>query len=243
MGVYSINLVKEDIMETKKCTHCELEKELSEFYMQNNKYISICKTCIIEKAKQNYRLKHPNIKKQKLTPEEQREKNRKDKQIYKITHREKYLAEKRRYYEKHKDKIKEYNIQYKRKKNNGQLYNWQAFIRNKLYRFVMEKNAAPVIEFFIQCPRNQFKEYLESLFEEGMTWENYGRGKSDENKWQLDHYIPISYFDLTNAKQALICWNFRNLRPSWLRDNLGKSTTIPDDHLEFIAEIEKYLGF
>src|SRR3990167_4263324 len=42
---------------------------------------------------------------------------------------------------------------------------------------------------------SEFKLYLENQFEEGMTWDNYGLGV---DKWNIDHVIPLSSFDLTD---------------------------------------------
>lgn len=65
------------------------------------------------------------------------------------------------------------------------------------------------------CSWKHFKKYIESLFEEGMTWDNYG-GKDG---WELDHYIPCMCFDFTKRGQQKKCFHYKNLRPLWGETN------------------------
>ncbi len=62
------------------------------------------------------------------------------------------------------------------------------------------------------CSIEQFKIYLESKFQPGMIWDNYG-------EWHIDHIKPISKFDLTDRNQLLITCNYTNLQPLWAKDN------------------------
>lgn len=59
--------------------------------------------------------------------------------------------------------------------------------------------------------------HLESLFQEGMSWDNYG-------EWQIDHIRPESSFNYKcyDDKEFLLCWSLSNLQPLWKIDNLKK---------------------
>ncbi len=59
--------------------------------------------------------------------------------------------------------------------------------------------------------------HIESLFKEGMTWQNYG-------KWHIDHIIPKSLFSFTsyNDPEFKQCWALENLQPLWAFDNISK---------------------
>tara|TARA_Y100000310_G_scaffold260033_1_gene268878 strand:+ start:42 stop:524 length:483 start_codon:yes stop_codon:yes gene_type:complete len=59
----------------------------------------------------------------------------------------------------------------------------------------------------------ELKTHLESLFKEGMTWDNHG-------KWHIDHRIPVSYF--TSIDQMKECFALDNLKPEWAEWNRSK---------------------
>jgi hypothetical protein len=70
---------------------------------------------------------------------------------------------------------------------------------------------------YLGCSIEELKSYLESLFEPGMTWENYGL-----KGWHIDHKIPLAAFDLTNSEHLKIVCHYCNLQPLWAKDNLKK---------------------
>jgi hypothetical protein len=70
------------------------------------------------------------------------------------------------------------------------------------------------------------KNHLESLFEEGMTWENYGKPDGIfEAGWHVDHIKPqcAFYFRSVEDLEFKECWSLSNLRPLWALDNLKKA--------------------
>jgi len=69
------------------------------------------------------------------------------------------------------------------------------------------------------CTLNQLKKYIESKFQDGMNWENYG-------VWHIDHIIPCARFDLSDPGQQKICFHYTNLQPMWGEDNLKKGARL-----------------
>lgn len=62
-----------------------------------------------------------------------------------------------------------------------------------------------------------FQNFIESKFQEGMTWENYG-------EWHLDHIVPVSS---AIDEESLINLNYyTNFQPLWALDNLRKSNLL-----------------
>ena len=59
--------------------------------------------------------------------------------------------------------------------------------------------------------------HLESLFQIGMSWNNYG-------EWHIDHIIPRSRFHFSSAddEEFKQCWSLNNLQPLWALDNIKK---------------------
>lgn len=70
------------------------------------------------------------------------------------------------------------------------------------------------------CTVPEFKAHIESLFTEGMTWDNWGK---NAGCWQLDHIKPLHTFDLSDRKQFLEACNYTNIRPLWMEENLARN--------------------
>lgn len=71
------------------------------------------------------------------------------------------------------------------------------------------------------CTIGFYKNYIESKFLPGMTWENHGRG---EGKWQIDEIKPCASFDLSDPEQYKECFHYTNAQPLWAIDNMKKSS-------------------
>jgi hypothetical protein len=78
------------------------------------------------------------------------------------------------------------------------------------------KKTNPALEL-LGCSIDDFKIYLESNFEPGMSWENYG-----QKGWHIDHIIPRSLFDLTKVDHQKRCFHFSNMQPLWRVENRNK---------------------
>ena len=65
-------------------------------------------------------------------------------------------------------------------------------------------------------------EWIESKWEDGMNWDNYGRIEVGVRRWNVDHIFPVTAFDLTDSDQAAACWHYLNLQPMWALENIQK---------------------
>lgn len=79
---------------------------------------------------------------------------------------------------------------------------------------------------YLGCNSQEFKKYLESLFQPGMTWDNYGYG---DDKWNMDHKIPLA--SATTVEELYVLNHYSNLQPLWQPDNLRKSDSLPSINL------------
>lgn len=68
------------------------------------------------------------------------------------------------------------------------------------------------------CSIEEYKQYLEKMFSNEMSWDNYG-------EWEIDHIIPISFYDLSIKENIYRAFNYRNTRPLLKIDNLIKSNS------------------
>ena len=84
-------------------------------------------------------------------------------------------------------------------------------------------NTRPVSEQYgierVGLTTPQYRAYIESLWTEGMSWNNYGHG---EGKWCIDHIIPKTQFDLTDPEQYKKCSHYTNTQPMWFVENVAK---------------------
>lgn len=81
------------------------------------------------------------------------------------------------------------------------------------------------------CSLESFRLYLESKFESGMSWQNYGKGLG---KWNIDHIIPCSIFDLARPEHQKRCFHFSNLQPMWFEENVKKSNKLTTNQFQLI---------
>jgi hypothetical protein len=68
----------------------------------------------------------------------------------------------------------------------------------------------------IGCSPTFYREWIESKWEPGWTWENRGK------VWHIDHKRPCASFDLRNEDEQRACFNWLNCRPLSGRENLRK---------------------
>ncbi len=123
---------------------------------------------------------------------------------------------------KQRIKRKEYNNDYsknwqKAKRKADPTYRLMASLRARCNQIVkclsIGKKPASTLEM-CGCSFEDLKKHFESLFTEGMTWENYG-------KWVVDHVRPVCSFSAEEWKQVN---HYTNLQPLWSHANTMKST-------------------
>lgn len=73
------------------------------------------------------------------------------------------------------------------------------------------------------CSIPEFRQHIESKFQTGMTWGNWGKG---HGFWNIDHIMPISAFDLTNRQHVVVACHHLNLQPLWFEDNMSKGCKV-----------------
>ena len=55
------------------------------------------------------------------------------------------------------------------------------------------------------CSVQELKKYLESKFQEGMSWDNW-----NYKGWHIDHIKPLASFNLTDRNQLLQACHYTN---------------------------------
>ena len=207
-------------VDNKVCARCGKIKNIDEFYKddasKDNRRVS-CKECVL-KSNKRYR----KINKEKII---------KIKKRYAVKNKDKLTAKKKIYYEKNKDKILAYAKKW-RKDNREHLNEYftnlkkinihrriSVNLRSRVNKAVKNNYKTGSAIRDLGCSINELKEYLESRFQAGMTWDNYG-------EWHIDHIVPLASFNLENREQLIKAYHYTNLQPLWARDNLSKGAKI-----------------
>ena len=177
---------------TKKCSKCNIEKDLSEFNsrrgMKDGKRPE-CKICGKQVRKLYY--EKPEIKMQRQT----------------------YICE---YNKNNSDKVKSRRNKWFRKKTKTDiLFRLKRNLRNRIYKFIGKSSMKT--KDIVGIESQQFKNYIENKFNDGMCWENYGQ-------WQIDHIIPLS--SAITEEEVYKLFHYTNLQPLWKMDNIKKSNKI-----------------
>lgn len=151
--------------------------------------------------------------------------------------KEKVKAKQNEWRKNNADKLRDYKRKYQNKliSNNPQYKLAQRF-RTAIWQNIKDNGLTKYKKTFDLLPYtfDELKNHIEKLFEEGMTWENYG-------VWHIDHAIPQSKFnyDNINSEEFKLCWSLDNLKPTWGKVNLTKNNELSYLTLPMIKELNK----
>ena len=207
------------------------------FYKNKNcpdNYASMCKTCVSmyyrerredpiigEKtrerkrtlAKEKYK-NNPDYKAKVIESNKKYSKNNPEKNRIRVNRFRKNNIEKCRSRERELYQERKNNAVYKlNRAMKGSI--WQALRHKKV-----SKNGANW-ESLVGYKKQDLIDHLESQFEDGMSWDNYG-------KWHIDHIVPKSLFEYETPYEVgfKICWGLNNLQPLWAQENMAKSNKL-----------------
>jgi hypothetical protein len=201
-----IKLTNEEIKERKRLRWAEYKlkniekiKERKALYTANNK----------NKIKE-YDKKRYNEKKEEIL-EKQKINRDTNKRIYTD---EQKLARKL-YREINKDKLLAYAKEYNKiKRKEDPIFKLKDNLRSRICEIFRNKNIVKKskTQVILGCSFDDFKEYLESKFEDWMNWDNKGLYNGTANYgWDIDHKIPLA--SATTEEDLLKLNHYTNLQP------------------------------
>jgi hypothetical protein len=154
-----------------------------------------------------------------------------------------------------KAKRKEYDKEYQQKpetkdKRNKRLrdryntdlpYKLTRRLKERHYKGLKSQNVEKTISVLelMECSVESLIIHLESKFELGMTWKNYGN-KSD--CWNIDHRRCYASFVLSDIENQRKCCHWSNLQPMWKPENEAKGSKFDEATFEY-KWIDKNVGW
>ena len=145
---------------------------------------------------------------------------------YREANRDKINAQARVYKEANKEKIKAY-LEANRDKINAR--GRSKYVSNIPFKLCsMVKHASKrvtgriatkqEVTDLLGCSLEEYKEYLESKFQQGMTWDNH-----TVDGWHIDHILPLNESGTTLTEEEKIKrLHYTNTQPLWAKDNMAK---------------------
>jgi 5-methylcytosine-specific restriction endonuclease McrA len=219
----------------RKCSSCFEIKNFLEYTKCKNNYagyMTKCKECDNIRKKKN-----KNSKQYKEYIKEYNNKRyneiKKDDTLYGKILEKQRISSKKKYAENENHKIKIKNevkewkkknpdklkIQKKKYKEKNKLKcNISKSIIKKLKNKNASKNGKSTFNDILPYTVQELHNRLESLFEDGMAWDNYGK------EWHIDHVIPDSWFKYESVEDEGFkkSWALENLQPMWSSENTSK---------------------
>ena len=93
---------------------------------------------------------------------------------------------------------------------------WQLALR----RYIIESKAAEAYAPYFGLDVKGFRQWIELQFTEELAWDNFA------SSWQLDHIVPVTYFDFSLESDLYLCWNFINIRVEKIEMNKNRGNRI-----------------
>lgn len=103
----------------------------------------------------------------------------------------------------------------KRKYHSDINYRLARLLRKRMNELVSSDSKTDSSLKLLGCSMEYFKYYIESKFEKGMTWDNYG-------KWHIDHIKACANHVLSDPEEQRRCFSYKNMQPLWAKDNIAK---------------------
>jgi 5-methylcytosine-specific restriction endonuclease McrA len=125
------------------------------------------------------------------------------------------------YRNKNREKVRnKKRLDEKNRRKEDVLYNLKHSVSSSINQYLQSSKSKKTVDI-LGCSIQEFKQHLESQFEDWMTWENRGRytGKYNDT-WQIDHKIPIS--SAKSDEDIYKLNHYSNLQPLCSRLNLEK---------------------
>ena len=203
------------------CSKCHVDKSPGDFYRQKNSkngYHQHCKTCRSHYQKERRKNNKEFISERDL--------------YFRIKYKDRSKVTKKAWESRPEIKTHRNEQQRIRRKNNPSKRGpitphtkLRQLLSTRILQALKNNSKTNKTIVLLGCSIEEFRRYIESLWQVGMNWKNHGIYRSGgENKWHIDHIRPCASFDLTDPEQQKICFHWSNCQPLWAMDNIRKGS-------------------
>jgi len=205
---------EQDIKNTKICTKCKTEKGINYFYPHKRERLGVrnwCKECDKIKSKEYRKNNTEKIK-------ELRIKNKQYHKDYYKNNSEVLKIRVREWQNNHKEELNEYWRTYRNERNQTDLvFSLINNLRCRINSAIKNNRKSSTSIDLLGCSIEDYKFYLESKFDDTMSWDNWGP------YWEIDHIKPLCTFDLSHKENQLLAFNYLNTQPLEKNKNRTKA--------------------
>ena len=125
----------------------------------------------------------------------------------------------KKYRNDNKDKINEY---FRKRRDSDLNYIFACNLRTRTSLAFKSQNVRRTNKTFdfLGCSHSYFKRWINQQLYGNMTLKDYG------SVWQIDHCLAVASFNLLDEKEMKKCFNWINVRPLYVKDNITKGNKI-----------------
>lgn len=209
--------------ESRICTKCLISKEPTEFYTRSDGNLHwTCKDCFRAAAKASYENRNRDEYDARVLAwrENNRPRIRAFSRKWASENPEKQRKAVYRWNAKNPDRVKAIEARRRAKLSSDPKSKINSSVSRGIRNSLSTGAKGGVKwESLVGYTLNELVDHLESMFTDGMTWENYGRGG-----WHIDHVIPLAAhnFSSQHDEDFRHAWALQNLQPLWEPDNASK---------------------
>ena len=110
------------------------------------------------------------------------------------------------------------------KRRHDPIFKFMSCVRGRI-KSALERKQTSSIEY-LGCNATEYYKWMHYCMGDRYSFEEHG------TVWHIDHVIPLRQFDLTDIKQQLQSFNWRNTSPLDAKENLRKNKNIIKSQIE-----------
>ena len=198
-------------MENRICKKCNIEKPTEEFVRAKGEHTYKCLLCNREEGKQRY--------KNMMSKPDKKEKRNDKKRVY----------GKNWYHTRKQDPVfRQMRLDWQtNERKTNEVFAMKIRVRSRTRMFLNKRGYTKTwkTQEMLGCTYLFLSTHLESMFTEGMSWDN-------RDMWHIDHIIPLS--SAKSVEDVYKLGHYTNLQPLWGPENRFKSGKLLYD-FEFVG--------